>query len=72
MSSSGKPQASPTQDAERERVQAAFAHANASLALEGLVVDATQASRQQQVVDGKLSIADAIAQAVASHRGGTR
>lgn len=43
---------------------AAFAHANASLALEGLVVDAAQAARQQQVIDGEISIEAAIAAAV--------
>lgn len=43
---------------------AAFAYANASLALEGLAVDAVQAARQQQVIDGEISIEAAIAAAV--------
>jgi len=41
----------------------AFTHANASLALEGLVVDAAQAGRQQRVIEGELTIAAAIEQA---------
>lgn len=45
-------------------LQAAFDHANASLALEGLAVDAHQAARQQQVIDGHITFAEAIAAAI--------
>lgn len=48
-------------------VQAAMDYANASLALEGLTVDARQRQRQQDVVDGKLTIAEAIAQSRVDH-----
>ncbi|PTT93027.1 hypothetical protein DBR42_00885 [Pelomonas sp. HMWF004] len=48
-------------------MQQAMDYANASLALEGLEVDAHQRDRQQQVIDGKLTIAEAIAQARADH-----
>lgn len=52
-------------------LQSAFDHANASLALEGLAVDAAQAARQRQIIDGRMSFAEAIAAAVdeASLRG---
>jgi predicted nucleic acid-binding protein len=56
----------------RDHARDAFEYANASLALDGLAVDARQADRQAQVVNGKLSIADAIAQAIAEHRGGAQ
>lgn len=45
-------------------LQSAFDYANASLALEGLAVDAAQAARQQHVIEGRMSFADAIAAAV--------
>jgi hypothetical protein len=45
-------------------LQSAFDYANASLALEGLAVDAAQAARQQQVINGRMSFAEAIAAAV--------
>ena len=48
---------------DREAMVAAFDYANASLALEGLAVDQAQAERQQRVIRGELSIAQAIAQA---------
>lgn len=43
---------------------AAFAYANASLALEGQAVDAAQAERQSQVIDGRMTFDEAIAAAV--------
>jgi hypothetical protein len=43
---------------------AAFAYANTSLALEGHAVDAAQAERQSQVIDGRMTFAEAIAAAV--------
>lgn len=48
----------------------AFDYANASLTLEGLVVSAEQRARQQQVIDGKLTIEEAVAQSLAVHREG--
>lgn len=49
----------------------AFEYANASLALEGLAVNPAQRARQQLVIDGRLTIGDAVAQAIAAHREGT-
>lgn len=45
-------------------LQYAFDHANASLALEGLAVDAAQAERQRQVIDGRMTFEEAIAAAI--------
>lgn len=45
-------------------LQSAFDYANASLALEGLAVDAAQAARQREVIDGRMTFAEAIAAAI--------
>ncbi len=45
-------------------LQSVFDQANASLALEGLAVDAAQAARQRQVIDGSMTFDEAIAAAI--------
>ncbi len=50
-----------------ERRREAFREANASQALEGLVADAAQLARQEEVIQGRLTTAQAVAQCVAEY-----
>lgn len=49
--------------------RAAFSYANASLALEGLFPDEAQLARQEEVIQGRLTTEQAIAQCLAEARG---
>jgi hypothetical protein len=55
-------------DEQLHALASATAYANASLALEGLVVDADQAARQKRVIRGELKIAAAIGHAIGTAR----
>lgn len=48
-----------------ERRRAAFRYANASLALEGFETDSAQLTQQEEVIQGRLTTEQAIAQCVA-------
>ena len=48
-----------------ERNRAAFRYANASLALEGFETDSAQLALQEEVIQGRLTTEQAIAQCVA-------
>lgn len=50
-----------------ERKRAAFRYANASLALEGFETDSAQLARQEEVIQGRLTPQQAIAQCVAEY-----
>jgi len=66
--SNGRPSEAAA-EAARASAEAAFDYANATLALDGLVVDAEQAATQRKVIAGDLTVEAAIAQAVAAHTG---
>jgi hypothetical protein len=51
----------------QERKRAAFRYANASLALEGLVADKAQLARQEEIIHGRLTSEQAVAQCLAEH-----
>lgn len=51
----------------KESRRKAFRHANASLALEGLVADEEQLALQEEVIQGRLTTEQAIAQIVAKY-----
>ncbi len=50
---------------EQERKREAFRYANASLALEGFETDSAQLAQQEEVIQGRLTTEQAIAQCVA-------
>jgi hypothetical protein len=52
----------------REQREAAFSESKAILALENMTAPADYAKLRQDVIDGKLSIPDAVAQLVAQAR----
>lgn len=52
---------------DQEGKRAAFRYANASLALEGFETDSAQLARQEEVVQGRLTTEQAIAQCVAEY-----
>lgn len=49
----------------QERKREAFRYANASLALEGFVPDSAQLTRQEKILQGRLTTEQAIAQCLA-------
>lgn len=51
----------------QERKRAAFCYANASLALEGFATDRTQLVQQEEVIQGRLTTEQAIAQCIAKY-----
>lgn len=50
---------------EQERKREAFRYANASLALEGFETDSAQLAQQEEVIQGRLTTEQAIAQCIA-------
>jgi hypothetical protein len=54
-------------DDAQERRRAAFRQANSSLALDGMMADKPQLSRQEEIIQGRLVTEQAVAQCIAEY-----